>query len=72
MSHPPRCTHCPICEIKIDGIPLERQQREIILQILIFSVRSWLRKKLLEIDKNPNLYFGYSDRGFGMDFSVRT
>ena len=63
----PRCTRCPVREVKVDGVPLERQQCEI-NQISMFSMRS----KLPEIDKNRNLRFGYSGRSFGMDLSVRT
>ena len=62
-----RCTRCPIHEVKVDGVPLKRQQREI-SQISMFSLRS----KLPEIDKNRNLRCGYSGRSFGMDLTVRT
>ena len=60
-------THCPVREVKVDGVSLERQQRKI-YQISIFS----LRLKLPKIDKNRNRYFGHRGRGFGVDLSVRT
>ena len=66
VFHTSRWTHCPVREVKVDGVPLERQQRE--NQISTFSLRS----KLPEIDKNRNRCFGHSGRGFGMDLSVRT
>ncbi len=63
----PRCTRCPIREVKFDGVPLKGQQCKI-NQIYIFFVRS----KLPKIDENHNLCSGYSGRGFGMDLSIRT
>ena len=60
-------TPCPTRVVKVDGILLKRQQREIYSTFVIF-----LKYKLLKIDENRNRCFGYSGRGFGMDLLVRT
>ena len=62
-----RRRRCLVRVVKVDGVPLERQQREIYQTYVSFVI-----SKLPEIDKYCNRCLGYSGRGFGMDLSVRT